>query len=509
VPTDFASLSLSPALIKVVAELGYEHPTPIQVEAIPALLAGRDLIGQSKTGSGKTAAFALPILQRLDLEKRAVQALVICPTRELSAQVAREFRRLGRGHPGLTVVELVGGQRSRPQADALRRGAHVVVGTPGRLLDQLQSVAFETDELATLVLDEADRMLDMGFGEEVSGILRDLPDARQTALFSATFPESIETMSASCQRDAVRVTIGEPEGADVEIRELRLAVDPQDRFHALCWLLDQHPHESALIFCNFKATVAELANTLANADLSADRLDGDLDQFHRDQVLARFRNHSVRLLVATDVAGRGIDIKELDLVINFEVPQQAETYVHRIGRTGRAGKKGVAITLTTIGQDTRIKAIEALTGTPIEEIIRSECDQLSLGVLLRSLAQRAKMETILISGGRKDKVRAGDILGALTGDAGGLESAQVGKIEIQDRLSYVAVAKSVSRLAVDRLNQGRIKGKRFRATLVGGPGARGGGDVRGSGRDPRGGGGDTRGGGRDSRGSGRAPRSRR
>jgi len=465
----FESLGLTPTLRAVVAERGYTQPTPIQVESIPALLAGQDLIGQSKTGSGKTAAFALPILQRIDMADRCVQALVVCPTRELSAQVAREFRALGRRHAGLTVLELVGGQPGKPQKDALLRGAHIAVGTPGRLLDHLESGALETQLISTFVLDEADRMLDMGFGEEVEGIVRALPESRQTALFSATFPESISAMSDSCQHDAVHVKIVEPDGADVEIRQLALVVEPEDRFHALCWLLNEYAHESALIFCNFKASVAELATTLANADLSADRLDGDLEQFHRDQVLARFRNGSVRLLVATDVAGRGIDVKDLDLVINFELPQQAEIYVHRIGRTGRAGKKGVAISLTTVGQDARLRAIEELTGRAVERITRHEGDDPGLAALLRSLAQRAKMATILISGGRKDKVRPGDILGALTGDAGGLEGSQVGKIEIQDRLSYVAVAQSVSRRAVDRLNRGRIKGKRFRATLVDGP----------------------------------------
>lgn len=473
VTSDFEALALSPALLGVVAELGYERPTPIQAASIPVLLAGRDLIGQSKTGSGKTAAYALPILQRLDLERRVVAALVICPTRELSAQVARDFRRLGRRHAGLTVVELVGGQPGRAQAEALRRGAHVAIGTPGRLLDHLKSAALETDGISTLVLDEADRMLDMGFGPDVSSIVRVLPATRQTALFSATFPESIAVLSKSYQQDAVRVKIDEPEGTRAEIRQLRMTIDAQDRFHALCWLLDQYPHESALIFCNFKATVTELTQALASAGISVDRLDGDLEQFHRDQVLARFRNGSVRLLVATDVAGRGIDIHGLDLVINYELPQQAETYVHRIGRTGRAGKSGVAISLTTRGQDARMRAVEALTGEPIEVLPRRERGQPRLDVLLGSLARRAKMQTILISGGRKDKVRAGDILGALTGATGGLEARQIGKIEVQDRLSYVAVDKGLSQIAVDRLNRGRIKGKRFRATLVDGPASRG------------------------------------
>ena len=472
-PTDFESLDLSPELLSVVAELGYERPTPVQSASIPILLAGRDLIGQSKTGSGKTAAFALPILQRIDLAQRSIQALVICPTRELSAQVAREFRALGRRHAGLAVLELVGGQMRKPQRESIARGAHIVVGTPGRVLDLLQDGALQPDTIGMLVLDEADRMLDMGFGPDVHSIVTALPYERQTALFSATFPASISALSAEYQRDAERVTIDEPERANFEIQQLQVIVEPRDRFHSLCWVLNEFPHESALIFCNFKATVAELTEALVRGGISADRLDGDLEQFHRDQVLARFRNHSVRLLVATDVAGRGIDIKGLDLVINFEIPQQTEAYVHRIGRTGRAGKTGIAISIAIAGQDARLRAIEERTGTGIEELTRNSDDHRGVDELLRSLAQRPKMQTILISGGRKDKVRPGDILGALTGEAGGLRGEQVGKIEIQERLSYVAVAQSVCHAAVKRLNSGRIKGKRFRATLVGGGGGGG------------------------------------
>ena len=465
--------SLSPALRLVVRDLGYERPTPIQSASIPVLLAGKDLIGQSETGSGKTAAFTLPILQRLVLARRSVQAIVLCPTRELSAQVAREFRRLGCAHAGLTVVELVGGQPARLQREALGRGAHVAVGTPGRVLDLLQKKTLKTGAIATLVLDEADRMLDMGFGPDVEAILREIPRSRQTALFSATFPDAITAISEAHQRNAVRVTIDDPEGARLEIRELYLAARSEDKFNTLCWLLCEYPHSSALIFCNFKATAVEIAGRLASAGVSVGRLDGDLDQFQRDQVLARFRNESVRLLVATDVAGRGIDVKDLDLVINYEFPQQADIYVHRIGRTGRAGKKGVAISLTSDRSGARIDAIEEKTGRKIEAIERRDNNAPGAEVLLRSIAQSATMETILISGGRKDKIRPGDILGALTGEAGGLKGDDVGKIEIHDRLSYVAVTRSVCQTAVDRLNAGRIKGKRFRATQVNGRSANG------------------------------------
>jgi ATP-independent RNA helicase DbpA len=346
---------------------------------------------------------------------------------------------------------------------------HIVIGTPGRLLDHLDRRTLQTGSVTTVVLDEADRMLDMGFGEDVGQILHALPRSRQTVMFSATFPDSIETLSRKHQRAAVRVTIDEPELIP-EIRQLRLATDADGKFHALCWLLHRYPHESALIFCNFKSTVLELSSRLSSAGGSVGRLDGDLDQYERDQVLARFRNESVRLLIATDVAGRGLDVPDLDLVINYELPQQPEVYVHRIGRTGRAGKTGVAISLTTGRQTERIEAIERLTGTPIETLQRDAGDDLGVERLLRAVSRSSRMETVLISGGRKDKVRPGDILGALTGEAGGLAGADIGKIEIQDRLSYVAVSRGVVRHAVQQLNAGRIKGRRFRAALVGGAG---------------------------------------
>tara|TARA_R110002096_G_scaffold361075_3_gene554128 strand:- start:18099 stop:19487 length:1389 start_codon:yes stop_codon:yes gene_type:complete len=460
--TDFAQLSLSPELVAVVSELGYKHPTPVQVEGIPLLLAGKDLIGQSKTGSGKTATFSLPILQILNVELRSLQALVICPTRELAAQVAREIRKLGRKHKGLSVLELVGGQPVRPQTDALMRGVHIAVGTPGRLLDHLKRETLDCTSLKTVVLDEADRMLDMGFGADVDAILRAMPKERQTVLFSATFPATIEAMSAAHQSDAVRVTIEDTTDDEPTLRQFFIEVTPSDKFSALFWTLEHFPHEAALIFCNFKATVAELEHTLSLSGLSVDRLDGDLEQYQRDQVLAKFRNQSTRVLIATDVAGRGIDVEDLELVVNFELPAKTDIYVHRIGRTGRAGKAGVAVSLATHRELSKIQSIEQATGGVVQRLERPSQAETDV----RAFARDALMATILISGGRKDKVRPGDILGALTGEAGGLEGSDIGKIEIQDRLSYVAVAKRHASGAVKSINDGRIKGKRFRASLV-------------------------------------------
>jgi len=462
-PSGFASLDLSPSLLTVVHELGYEQMTPIQAAAIPVLLAGKDLIGQAKTGSGKTAAYSLPILENLSLDRRVLQALVLCPTRELCAQVAREIRKLGRKNAGLHVLVISGGQPLRAQLTALERGVHIAVGTPGRVLDHLGRRTLKLGSLVTAVLDEADRMLDMGFAEEMDQILGALPRPLQTAFFSATFPDSIEEMSRTHQRKAVRVTIDEPAEAIPKIRQRVLTAEQDDKLSALYHVLAEHPHESALIFCHQKITVAEVTENLADAGASTACLHGDLDQFDRDRVMAMFRNRSVRLLVATDVAARGIDVADLDLVVNYDLPSKPDVYIHRIGRTGRAGNVGLAVSLATRRDERKLTAIEERLGAPLERMGRAARGPAELAP---QVARAAEMDTIHIAGGRKDKVRPGDILGALTGEAGGLRGADIGKIEIHDRLSYVAVARRVSRKAVASLNQGRIKGRRFRASLV-------------------------------------------
>lgn len=458
----FDSLALSEPLRAVIAELGFTTPTPIQAKGIPVLLEGKDLIGQSSTGSGKTAAFSLPILQRLDLNERVAQALVVCPTRELSAQVARELRTLGRKLEGLVVTTITGGEPFARQSAALERGVHVLVGTPGRLLDHLTRGTLSTQNIVTVILDEADRMLEMGFAADMDKILLKLPATRQTAFFSATFPAAIAEMSRTRQKQPVRITVDDESAA--AIRQYALRTAPDERRQALYRVLAEYAPDSALVFCNFKASVAEITRSLAASGASVACLHGDLEQFERDQVLARFRNESVRILVATDVAGRGIDVDDLDLVVNYELPDHADVYVHRVGRTGRAGKQGRAVSLYTSAQKPKLNAIEEFIGVTLQTIAPTSDD---VQVLARRFAQPAKMDTLLISGGRKDKVRPGDILGALTGDSGGLAGSDVGKIEIQDRLSYVAVARHVSRAAVASLNRGRIKRKRFRVTLVG------------------------------------------
>ncbi|MBC7385381.1 MAG: ATP-dependent RNA helicase DbpA [Cryobacterium sp.] len=468
---EFSSLPFSAEILEVVRELGYEKLTPIQAQSIPKLLEGRDLIGQSKTGSGKTAAFSLPILENLDLRgRRQLQALILCPTRELCTQVAREIRKLGRRHAGLQVLILAGGSPLFTQLGALEKGVHIAVGTPGRIIDHLSRRTLDLRSVKTVVLDEADRMLDMGFQEDMEHILSQTPTNRQTVLFSATFPRMIEAMSRAYQKSPVRVTIADEAGERApQIQQYIYEAELDDKFKTLVYLLKKNATGSAIIFCNLKATCAELARTLSNHGVSAEAIHGDLEQFERDRVMAKFRNGSTRLLIATDVAARGIDVENLDAVYNFDLPSTPDVYTHRIGRTGRAGKKGIAISLVLPKQAARVRDLEEQTGVTFIREKVSNLEGVEVALMTEELGEagaEAKMETLHISGGRKDKVRPGDILGALTGEAGGLAAKDVGKIEIHDRFAYVAVAKHVARDALQALTDGKIKGRKFRIHLV-------------------------------------------
>lgn len=479
-PMLFSSLPLSSSLVSVVGELGFTSMTPIQSESIPLLLQGRDLIGKAQTGSGKTAAFALPVLQKVEAQILAgtpkLEALILCPTRELCDQVAREFRRLGRKIPGLHIGILSGGQPVFPQAQALQKGVHIAVGTPGRVLDHLSRTTLDLTSLSTLILDEADRMLDMGFEDDMREILSAMPDERQTVFFSATFPTSIERLSAKYQRSPVQVSVetsnqivsAEPEkGIEqwmVEKNADLTGYNDDWKWQALLNALVAQKPDTAIIFCNLKATVHELASDLKRAGVSADALHGDLDQRDRDRVMAMFRNQSLRVLVATDVAARGIDVGSLDCVVNFDLPSQPENYVHRIGRTGRAGRAGYALALVDSKRDSYKKEmIEQLTGVKLRSLefdgeIQSDDERVK--------ALSAKMKTLFLGAGRKEKLRPGDILGALTGDAGGFVSAQIGKIEIHDHFAYVAVAREIAKEALNCLQNGRIKGRKIRVEWV-------------------------------------------
>jgi ATP-independent RNA helicase DbpA len=458
----FEKLALSPALLSVIEELKYTQMTPIQAQSIPILLKGEDLIGQSKTGSGKTAAFALPILNKIKVNKSAIQALIICPTRELAAQVVRETRTLGRRLIGLKVLVLTGGQSGRDQTKSLSNGAHIIVGTPGRLLDHINREHLDLNDIKTLILDEADKMLEMGFEDDIRSIISFLPNNRQTALFSATFPEGVEVMSKRYQKNPKTIKIENIISETSGIESIAYETEVTEKLNTLMRVLQTHPSKSTLIFCNMKSTVNEILEKLLEQDASAAALHGDLDQRARDQVMAKFRNNSLRILVATDVAARGLDIDHLELVINYDLPLQADTYVHRIGRTGRAGRSGVAVSLATQRDELRLIEFEKAAGKKIDRKKLGFKNQLGIAKELKE----SQMKTLFISGGRKDKLRPGDILGALTSQPGGLIATDIGKIEIHDKFSYVAVSSQKAKAAMEKLRADRIKGHKYQIRPV-------------------------------------------
>ena len=428
--------------------------TPIQSAALPVALEGRDLIAQAETGSGKTVAFALPLLARLAAHDFATQALVLCPTRELASQVAQEIRRLARYLQNIKVVTLCGGQSIGPQIGSLQHGAHVVVGTPGRLKDHLRKQTLSLARVTTVVLDEADRMLEMGFFEDIEIIVGATPGARQTLLFSATYPDDIERLSARFMRSPARVSVA-AQRSDQSIEQCFFLCDPQQRLPSLLTLLLHFQPESAVLFCNTKQAVRDVCDYLNSEGIEALALHGDMEQRDRDQVLIQFRQLGCRILVATDVAARGLDIDDLPVVINVDLPRNADVYVHRIGRTGRAGKDGLALSL--------VAAIERYKLESIGDYQQRELEVEAIDVLKPTqlyLAAPAFI-TLCIAGGRKDKVRAGDVLGALTGEAG-LSKHSVGKITVTDHATYVAIARDDADEALHALNAGKIKGRKFK-----------------------------------------------
>ncbi|MGL5975644.1 MAG: ATP-dependent RNA helicase DbpA [Aeromonas sobria] len=456
--SEFSSLNLSPALQENLISLGYLQMTPIQAQSLPLVLDGKDLIAKAKTGSGKTAAFGLGLLAQLNVHRLEVQALVLCPTRELADQVAQEIRRLARALPNVKLVTLCGGTQTAPQSATLGFGAHIAVGTPGRILKHLEQGTLELSGLKTLVLDEADRMLDMGFGEEINRVISYAPQQRQTLLFSATYPEGIAQMSRGVQRNPVEVSVESlHEGSAIEQKLYEVPFG--ERLDALTWLLSHYQPASCVVFCNTKRACNDVADHLAAKGFSALALNGDLEQRERDQVLVRFANGSATILVATDVAARGLDIKELGAVINYELTYDPEIHVHRIGRTGRAGQQGLALSLYQPNEAQRVNFIEEYQQAPMP--------QGDLALIGRDIKPNApQMVTLSIDAGRKTKVRAGDILGALTGE-GGIAGADVGKIQISEQYSYVAVKCSVASAALKRLQEGKIKGRTYRARKLG------------------------------------------
>ncbi|WP_431688569.1 ATP-dependent RNA helicase DbpA [Hahella sp. NBU794] len=457
--TAFSSLSLHPGLLQNLSTLGYHSMTAIQAQSLPSILAGKDVIAQGKTGSGKTAAFGLGLLNKLDVKRFCVQALVLCPTRELADQVAKEIRRLARAIHNIKVLTLCGGMPFGPQIGSLEHGAHIIVGTPGRVEEHLRKGTLVLNELHTLVLDEADRMLDMGFQAALDAIVEKMPPQRQTLLFSATYPSQIQSIAERVMLSPVMVKV-ESSHDDTSIQQYFYKVEGDaHRLEVLRLLLLQYKPESTVVFCNTKRETQEVADMLVSHGFSAVALHGDLEQRDRDQTLVCFANKSASILVATDVAARGLDIDALDAVINFHIARDPEVHVHRIGRTGRAGASGVACTLYSESEMYKIARLEEY-----QEIIVS-AEPAPATSLLKNPAYKPPMETLQIDGGKKQKVRPGDILGALTGESG-VDGKLVGKIHIFDNCAYVAVAGSVVKLAMDKLGKGKMKGRSFRVRKI-------------------------------------------
>ncbi|MEP0354439.1 MAG: ATP-dependent RNA helicase DbpA [Paraglaciecola sp.] len=452
---EFASLGLNNALLDNLETMGFKEMTDIQAMSLPAIIEGKDVVAKAKTGSGKTAAFGLGLLHNLKVKRFRVQALVMCPTRELAEQVALEIRTLGRGIHNIKVLTLCGGTPMGPQIGSLEHGAHIVVGTPGRIMDHLFRQRLDLSEVNTLVLDEADRMLDMGFEVEMAKVIEAVPLERQTLLFSATYPDTIAQISQDVQRNPVEVSV-EATHETSKIEQLFFEVEEAHRVKAVAAMLSHYQPESAIIFCNTKIACQEVYDELRELGVSALALHGDLEQRERTQVLTRFANRSVSVLIATDVASRGLDIKEVNAVISYQVTPDPEVHIHRIGRTGRADAKGLALTICSPKEVHRANAIEDYQKSKIKwtgiQALRFHANRLI----------QPEYETICIDGGKKSKLRPGDIIGALTKDAD-IVFDDIGKINVTAMHTYVAVKTRSVKRALKQFNEGKLKGRKFKA----------------------------------------------
>jgi len=442
--------SLSSELIKTLEQLEYTTMTAIQEATIPILLEGKDIIAQAKTGSGKTASFGIPIIEKIDTKNRNPQTLILCPTRELADQVAKELRSIARYKNNLKILTLCGGTPMRPQIASLEQGGHILVGTAGRVQDHLSRETIYLKDINTLVLDEADRMVDMGFYDEIKKIISNIPKKRHTMLFSATYPPNIQKLAKEILREPVTIK------ADIThevlaIEEVAYEIEKSSKPESLLKLFKSYKPKTALVFCNTKIETIELTDFLREKNFSTMDLQGDLDQREREEALLMFANGSISILVATDVASRGLDVKNIELVINYDIPHGDEIYTHRIGRTARAGAKGKAITLYTNREKDKLFDVA-------KNIEKRDINKISID---RKFIMESDYSTICIDGGKKNKVRAGDILGALSKNIG-ISGEQIGKIDIFDLKSFVAIDKRSIRKAFDGLKKGKIKGKKFR-----------------------------------------------
>lgn len=455
----FSELSLSSSLLENLKSLGFESMTPVQAKSLPEILNGRDVIAQAKTGSGKTAAFSLGLLEKLDVKRFRIQSLVLCPTRELAEQVANEIRRLARSIHNIKVLTLCGGKPFGPQLGSLEHGAHIIVGTPGRIEEHIRKGSLVLDSVNMFVLDEADRMLEMGFQDALELIHKAMPQKIQTLLFSATFPKAIEKIADGYLTEPVRITLEEGH-SQTTIEQYFYQVEGESaRIEALILLLLAYKPSSTVVFCNTKILTQVVADALSQFGFSAEALNGDLEQRDRDEILACFASKALSVLVATDVAARGLDIDALDAVVNFELSRDPEVHVHRIGRTGRAGESGQAFSFYSEKESYKVSLLGDTCHLEIKPAVLPDLK------LLSQKAFKASMACIQIDGGKKQKLRPTDILGALTGK-GLISAEQVGKISLFPNTAYVAVDRSILKTALAQFAEGKMKGRKFRARFL-------------------------------------------
>jgi len=444
----FNELSLPIEVLENLTSLGYKTPTPIQKASIPHIREGRDIIAKAKTGSGKTLAFALPLILSLDEKEHFPQALIIAPTRELSEQIAGECRKLAQYRKDIKIITLYGGTSLTKQVASLEKGADIIVGTPGRLLDHFSRQTIHLGQIKRLILDEADRMLDMGFADDILKLVSNLPKERQSLLFSATYPENIDKLTKVILKNPIEIKI-ESEEDKVKIKEEAYLSSDKDK--AVIATLQHHKPSLAIVFCNTKAKTVELSTMLDKSGFDVATLNGDLEQYERQEMLLQFANGSLPVLVATDLASRGLDVTGIDIVINYDIPMKNEDYTHRIGRTGRADKHGLAVSLCdSYGEK---KLLEIKPEIKIENIDKLRPD--------KNFYLQGDVSTICIDGGKKKKLRAGDILGTLCKDIG-IENKKIGKINVYATHAYVAINRSVIKKAFNGLKNGKIKGKKLR-----------------------------------------------
>ncbi|MDD5406092.1 MAG: ATP-dependent RNA helicase DbpA [Sulfurovaceae bacterium] len=447
----FKDLNISQEAKKTLSILGFETLTPIQVETIPAILEGRDIIAEAQTGSGKTLAFALPLIEKITPQQQLPQALIIAPTRELCEQISGVIKSISIHKANLKIVTLYGGVPLRGQSASLEKGADIIIGTAGRLNDHLFRKTLVLDNIQTLILDEADRMLDMGFYDDIIKITSSLPTKPQGLLFSATYPENIDKLARAILKNPLTVNIETKHKVKID----EFAYEVKNKDEAILTVLQSYKPTSVVIFCNTKVQTDELSDFLLDRDFDVATLHGDFDQRDRNESLLKFSNGSLPILVATDVASRGLDIDDIEMIINYDIPHKSETYTHRIGRTARAGKNGIAISLYT----TRSK-------DSLEEIMPN-AHIYSLGTLRpdKNFVMQGEFKTIHIDGGKRDKLRKGDILGVLCKELE-VNPNDIGKIDIFEKASYVAIRKHMVKNILKALQNTTIKKRKFRVWML-------------------------------------------